>query len=148
MIRKAIKQRRCAGFSMIELLSTVAIMGILSGIAMNVFVNVKSRSSDIIAGEVMETMNLGLKKFNQAAYKITTAADAAETTDEAAVLALLQTRDITIPGTPFVRPNWHPVASEEITDHRIRWAGTTFELLLPGTAGKGLKVDFEAGDYN
>ena len=140
--------RAKAGYSLVELIVTVAVLGILSGIMMRVFVNVKSSSSDIIANEVMETVNLGVKKFDQVGYKITTTADANSTVNEEAIVALLQTRDVTIPGSPFVQPDWDPTGSDDAADYRIRWAGRTFELLKPGTAGHGLRVDFEAGDYN
>jgi hypothetical protein len=112
------------------------------------FSNVKTASSDIIANEMVEVVNLGTKKFNQIAYKITTASDRDAATDEAAILVLLQTRDITIPGSPFVRPNWSPVASDSEEDYRIEWLGRAFVLLKPGEPGHGLKVDFEASDYN
>ena len=69
-------------------------------------------------------------------------------TDEDEVLALLQTRDVTFLGSPYVRPDWNPIESTSAGDYRITWAGRTFLLLKPGTSGTGLKVDFEAGDYN
>ena len=142
---KAVRQ---GGFSLVELLVTVAVLGILSGVMISSFSNVKENSSDIIATEVMETSNLGVKKFNQIAYKLTTAADPDSSADELAVMALLQTRDVTIPGSPFVRPNWNPVGSSSSEDYRIQWTGRLFELLKPGVAGHGLKVNFQATDYN
>ena len=136
------------GFSTIELLSTVAVIGILSSIMITVMSNVKDESADVIANEVKETVNLGVKKFSQIGYTIKTASDHNSAADETAILGLLQTRDITLPGSPFVRPDWNPVASSSEDDYRIQWAGRTFELLKPGTAGHGLRVDFEAQDYN
>ncbi len=41
---------------------------------------------------------------------------------------------------------WNPVASSNTQDYRFKWKGTLFILLPPGTAGTGLKVDFNAGD--
>ena len=140
--------QRSLGFSVIELLSTVAVIGILSAIMIKVITGVKESSSDIVAGEVTETVNLGVKKFSQIAYNITTATDHDSADDETAILGLLQTRDVTIPGSPFVRPDWNPSTSSSEEDYRIQWAGQTFELLKPGTPGHGLKVDFQAGDYN
>ena len=115
---------------------------------MGAFSNVKESSSDIVATEVMETANLGIKKFNQIAYKITTAADPNSSDDEEAVVALLQTRDVTIPGSPFLRPDWNPQSSDSAEDYRVMWSGRLFQLLKPGVDGHGLKVDFEATDYN
>ncbi|MFT4549509.1 MAG: hypothetical protein ACI9UA_000581 [Pseudoalteromonas tetraodonis] len=133
---------------MVELLMTVAIIGIISAIMLPQFTKVKKGSSKIIANEMVEVVNLGLKKFNQIAYKVTIAKDNDAATDEAAILVLLQTRDVTIPGSPFVRPDWQPTASDSTEDYRIHWAGRTFTLLKPGIEGHGLKIDFQAADYN
>ena len=107
------------GFSTIELLSTVAVIGILSSIMITVMSNVKDESADVIANEVKETVNLGVKKFSQIGYTIKTASDHNSAADETAILGLLQTRDITLPGSPFVRPDWNPVASSSEDDYRI-----------------------------
>ena len=133
---------------MAEMLSSIAVIGILSGVMISKFSNVKTASSEIIANEMMEAVNLGLKKFNQIDHKITTATNHDSSADEAVVLGLLQTRDNLVPGSPFVRPDWNPVGSDSNEDYRIQWAGKTFQLLKPGTDGHGLKVDFEASDYN
>lgn len=137
-----------AGYSLVEMIVTVAVIGVMTGIMIQVFSNVKESASEVIATEVMETVNLGVKKFAQGNFKIETPADADEATDEATVLGLLQTRDNTVPGTPFVDPRWNPVASSSNEDYRIQWAGEIFVLLTPGTEGSGIKVDFQARDYN
>ena len=139
---------KLAAFSLPEMIVTVAVIGIMSGIMVKVFSNVKRQSSEIIATEVMEAVNLGVKKFSQGNYKITTSADPDSADDEASVLALLQTRDDSVPGTPFVRPDWNPIASSSADDYRLQWGGQIYQLLKPGTAGQGIKVDFQATDYN
>ena len=136
-----------AGFSMAEVLVSVAIIGILAAISLKVFHNVTRQSSDVVATEVMESVNMGVKKFSQCSYEIKTATDADSAADEGVVLGLLQTRDITVPGTPFVRPDWNPVASDSTEDYRLQWQGSYFGLLKPGEVGHGLKIDFEANDY-
>jgi prepilin-type N-terminal cleavage/methylation domain-containing protein len=142
------KMRHRAGFSLAEMIVTIAVIGIMTAIAVKVFVNVKKGSQDILANQVMEAVNLGVKKFAQGNYKITTAADPDSTADEATVLGLLQTRDDSVPGTPFVRPDWDPIASSSEEDYRIQWAGQVYVMLKPGVAGQGIKVNFQATDYN
>ena len=137
-----------AGFSLAEVLATITVMGIMSAIMIKVFSNVKQRSSEIIATELLETVNQGLTKFNQGNYQITTAAVAGSGADEAEIIGLLQTRDVTIPGTPFLRADWAPIASSSAEEYRIRWAGRRFVLLELGEAGTGLKVNFQAEDYD
>jgi len=126
---------------------TIAVMGIMSAIMLQVFSNVRKNARKAIATEMNEAVNLGLKKFVQGNYKITIAADDNKSDDEVAILALLQERDPLIPGTPFVRPDWKPVPSDDVESFRIRWAGQMFALLEPGEAGHGLRVNFQAEDY-
>ena len=110
-----------------------------------IFQTTQTRQPD----HIRVTYNPVTKNFRlKGSYKIEIAADPDATTDEAAVLALLQTRDDTVPGTPFVDPRWSPVASASSEDHRIQWVGEIFVLLKRGVEGSGIKVDFEANDYN
>ena len=137
------------GVSLTELLVVVTVLAIITAIAVPTFSNVHSNSKNVVAGEVMETLNMGLKKHAQVNYEFSLAADNAATDDEFAILRSLQWRDPLDPatGAPFVRPNWNPSASTEAKDYRLRWKGRTFDVLQPGDAGSGIKVDFEAGDY-
>ena len=42
-------------------------------------------------------------------------------------------------------PYWDPVLSSDTEDHRLYYNSKVFELLSPGVAGTGLKVDFDGG---
>jgi type II secretory pathway pseudopilin PulG len=141
--------RHLRGFSLTEVIVLVAISGIMSFVAIVSFRNVKVGTEGGIAREVMETMNLGLKKFAQINYEIALARDDAATTDEFLVLRSLQWRDPVdpTPGSPYVRADLNPTASSNTKDYRIRWNGRVFTLVTPGNAGNGMKVDFQAGDY-
>ena len=134
---------------MTEMVVMIAIVGILSFIAIASFGNSKGATEENIAREVIETMNLGLKKFAQINYEISLARDDAASTDEFLVLRSLQWRDPLdpSPGSPYVRPDLNPVASTDSQSYRIRWNGRLFTLLEPGSAGAGMKIDFQAGDY-
>jgi len=141
--------RRPCGFSLTEVIVTVAITGILSYVAIASFGKARQGSEGSIAREVVETLNLGLKKFAQINYQISLAGDDAASTDEFLVLRSLQWRDPLdpSPGSPYVRPDISPVASSNTKDYRIRWNGRVFTLVTPGSAGSGMKVDFQATDY-
>ena len=45
-----------------------------------------------------------------------------------------------------MKDNWNPATSGSLADYRIQWAGKLFKLISPGTAGTGLKVNFDGGD--
>ena len=38
--------------------------------------------------------------------------------------------------------------SSNIEAYRLRWNGELFHVLEPGTAGSGIKVEFDASDYS
>lgn len=134
---------------MTEVVVMVAIMGILSAIAIASYGGTKKGSEQTVAKELVETLNLGLKKFAQINHEISLAANDAASSDEVLVLRSLQWRDPLdpSPGSPYVRPNFNPVGSSSADDYRVRWNGRVFTLVVPKTAGTGLKVNFQAKDY-
>ncbi len=141
--------RRAAGFSLVELIVTIGVLGVLAALAVVNYGGTLDSSKLVVAKEVAETVNLALKKHAQVNYAFNLAADDAGTTDELAIVRSLQYRNPSdpAPGAPFVRPNWHPVGSSSSEDYRLRWNGKIFVILEPGTAGSGLKVAFRASDY-
>ncbi len=137
------------GFSIMEIVVVVAIAGVLSAIAVAAYSNILDSSRERVGAEVMETLNSGLKKFSQINYQITLAADDATSDDEFLVLRTLQWRDSNdpSPGSPFVKPNYNPVESSDDSDYRLRWNGKLFVIIPKGTAGTGLKLNFQGDDY-
>ena len=61
---------QAGGFSLVEMLATITVIGIMSWIMLKAFTNVRRQSSEIVASELVETVNLGVKKFSQGSYKI------------------------------------------------------------------------------
>jgi len=137
------------GFSLVELIVTVGVLGIITGIAITYYGGTLDSSKRVVAKEMAETLNLGLKKHAQVNYAFNLAANDSSADDETAIVRSLQFHHPTdlVPGAPFVRPNWHPVASNSAEEFRLRWNGRIFLVVEPGTAGTGLKVAFQASDY-
>jgi prepilin-type N-terminal cleavage/methylation domain-containing protein len=139
---------RAHGFSLVEILVVVGILGVLTSIAVVAIPGVLNSSKSSVAQNTLETLNSGLHRFNQTSYELLVPAVPGAGTDELLVLRSLQYRDPLNPivGTPFVRNDWNPAVSGSTQDYRIEWAGNIFRLLSPGTAGTGLKVNFDGAD--
>jgi prepilin-type N-terminal cleavage/methylation domain-containing protein len=140
--------RRLCGFSLIEMLVTVTIIGILAAVAIPVYGHFLLSSKVEVSTNLVETLNSAVHKFNECNYELVYTAVDGTTNDEMAIVRTLQYRNPTNPaiGSPYLRADWSPVSSSNSQDYRIVWGGTLFKLLSPGTSGTGLKVDFEGGD--
>ena len=145
------KERRGdCGFSLVEMIVTVAVLAIITSIAITYFGGTLDASRSVVAEDVATVLNNGLKKHSQVNYEFNLAADNSATDDEIAIVRSLQWRDPSnlIPGAPFVPQNWHPVGNADAGEYRLRWNGTVFTVLEPGIPGSGIKVQFDASDYS
>jgi len=137
------------GFSLVEVIIVVAIIGVLSGIGLTVVGKVTDASRRTIAANLTETLNNATKEFDHAQYSIVSSGENGDALDELHILQTLQWRDpgITIGvAGPFMRTDWNPATSDNTEDYRIVWAGTFWKLVEPGNSGVGLKVNFEVSD--
>ena len=137
------------GFSLPEILTVMAIIGILSALAIPAYNGITTGAQNVEAGDFAESLNRSVLRFNQANWDLPVAASHAATTDEFLVLRSLQYKwpaSSLKPGSPYFSPKYNPVASSDSTKHRIRWTGRTFELLKPGTTGTGLLKTFTGTD--
>ena len=132
---------------MVELLISITVIGILSGIAMVNYKDIFGSSERVVCHDFAEQLNNALKEFQQSAWGITLAADDASTDDETHIVQTLQWKDITVFGTPYFRLDWIPTPSEDTEKYRLRWNGATLELIEPGTTGKGLWFDPEGSQF-
>ena len=141
--------RAIHAFSLAEIIMVVGVTAVIVAVSIPHLGETFGRSQDVVANEVRETLNLALKKHAQVNYEFVLAADDTKSDDEFAILRSLQWRDPSDPatGAPYVRPDWDPSASSNDNDFRLAWTGRIFRVLRPGTAGHGIKVDFEATDY-
>lgn len=131
---------------MAELLVTVAVIGIMAAVGISSMTTVREGSKQGIAQEVASNLNRAVADYSQINWEIDVSVQADET-DEVWILQSLQWRDPTSPslGSPYMNPGWNAEVSSDATDHRIQWNGGAFELINPGAAGTGLRVNFEGG---
>lgn len=140
-----------AGFSMSEIVVTIAILGILATI---VILELGSNYETIrlkLAQEKMEMLNRGLSERAASVKEYTESAAPGATWDESLLLLTLQYRhpddDKAEVNSPYIDPRYRPRTSTSSNDYRLQWNGRRFELLRPGTAGSGLLVEFDGSDY-
>ena len=148
---KMLENRRMnsnGGFSLLEGVATIAILGIITGIAIKVYGGVLGKSEERVALTHVERLNQGLSDYEQLNWRIKRDPIDDSIVDETEVLESLQYRSAAnpAPGSPYIRPDWHPVESADTTTYRIEWKGRHFSLLEPGEAGTGFLIDFEGGD--
>lgn len=139
-------RRRQAGFSLAEVIVVIAIIAVLSGVSVVAFRSMKASAQLAVAQNSLETLNQGIHRFNEANYEIYYSGSPGIT--EMQILRTLQYRNPDNPatGSPYVRPDWNPTVSASTDDYRLVWTGTLYTLAGPGTAGKGLRVDFTGAD--
>ena len=139
--------RGSAAFSLAEIVVVVAIIGVLSAVAIPVYSNLHSASEKAVANDHVEALNRAVTNFSHTCWKFPTAANASSTDDEFAVIRSLQYKfpaNKLKPGSPFFDPSYDPKSSSNSSYLRIRWNGKGFELLDRGQAGTGLR--FESGN--
>lgn len=138
-----------AGFTLLELIVTIGVIGVLTAIAIPLYSGIHEASEKTVAEDHVELLNRAVTNFSQACWKLPTAADPSSTADEITVIRSLQYQFPStnlIPGSPFFDPRYDPPASSDSKYLRIRWNGKSFELLQRGVAGTGLR--FNSGADN
>jgi prepilin-type N-terminal cleavage/methylation domain-containing protein len=123
------------GYSIPELMVVVAVLGILAAIAIPAMVGVLGSSKETTANNNLEYLNQAVWKYGHAGAQIANPAG-----QTAAVLALLKTRDASMPGSPYVESNLSTNVSSDASTYRANWNGTNFELISPETGGTGLNL--------
>lgn len=150
LLPAAAPPRSPLGFSVSELVITIAILGVLAGIVIVGLNGAFGASQETLAKARVEMLNSALHRWAMAYPEMYFPANEVSTNDELYVLRALQYRNpnkekATI-GSPYVQPEYNPGNSSSSEDFRIRWNGRRYELLRPGQEGTGLLMVFDASD--
>lgn len=137
--------------SLVEVMTTVAVLGILSALAVPAYQNILGSAGSTVASNLVETLNGATKKFSHSQWDLAYTPKPTQATDELYVLRTLQWKDPETSGElnpkgPFMTPNWSPATSSSDKDFRAEWTGTSWHLLEPGESGTGLKLALDASD--
>jgi type II secretory pathway pseudopilin PulG len=136
MIRSA-NYQTVQALSLTELLVVVTVITILAAVVIPQMVGLSRPAEQAAAQETMERVNRAINLHEQSQTAITVSPTPGFA-DEMAVLALLQTRDDAIPGSPFLDANLRYPQTSDDTRPRGFWDGEYFRLLTPGEEGSGL----------
>jgi len=139
-----------AAFSITEIVVTIAILGVLAGVAVVAVNGSFSASQEALARERVELLNHALYQFSLQNYEMVFTARNESGADEVFVLRTLQYRHPQETkaklGSPYITPAYNPETSSSTADYRIRWTGKLYELLRPGQTGSGIKMMFDSAD--
>ena len=142
---------RRSAFSLVEMIVVIAIIGILSAIAVPNVGKVVEGSRRGVAENVVQTLNKATREFGHSQWDLRANPVPASGGDELLLLRTLQWRDpITTaelnPPGPFMRTDWNPTTSTSDQDYRAEWTGSSWALREPAEPGAGLKIIFDGKD--
>lgn len=130
----------------------ISVVGILATVAIIQVIGASEGAREVAARQKLETINRAVAAHQESnirdSLEFMLASDGA-VFDELKVLQQLQYRDPVRPsiGSPYMPLNYRPATSSSVDDHRLRWTGSNYVLLMPGQAGSGIKIVFDGSDY-
>jgi len=141
-MKPPIPSPRRAGFTLHEVIVTVALIGVFAAIIIPIYSDVRETSQERIVEDHVEDLNRAVADFSHACWALPTPADNSATTDEFIVLRSLQWKFPAASfkiGSPYFDPRYDPAPSSDTSTYRIRWNGRSFEMIAKGQAGTGLR---------
>ena len=137
------------GFSFIELVVVVAVIGIVSAVAIANYSGLNDSSREVFAKELLERVNNAVHRFSDSNYPMRVHVFS-DGSDSSWVIQTLQYRKPVNPaiGSPYLPNNWSPEISTDVKDYRLVWADKLFKLVEPGDMGVGVKVDFNGASIS
>ncbi len=124
------------GYSIPELVVTVAVIALVASIALSHFGSIREASSTSIGSENLAILNAAVLTYNTANRELARPAGS-----EMTVVTLLQTRDTGLPGSPYLDQNLNFSTTSDKKRTRGVWNGRFFELREAGIDGTGLDLE-------
>lgn len=136
-----ILRRKAAGFSLMEVVVVIAIIGVMGAIAVPIMSNQLAAASQRTASRNLNLLNAAVIAFNQGNWELVLT-NTSGSTDELAIFDSLRFRDAVnpTPGSPYLPPNATFNASSATSTYRAVWNGRMFELVSLGASGTGLDL--------
>lgn len=122
-------------FSLAEILVTIAVLAIIAAVAVPMVGGTLASSKAGVAQRNLNVLNGAVVHYNQSVQELTNSSG-----DHSGVIALLRTRDTSVPGSPFVPDNWTVNVVSATNSFRGSWNGRAFAFLVPGVAGSGVDL--------
>lgn len=123
------------GFSLVELIVTIAVLGVLSVIAIPIMSGVLETSQTEVAQRNLNLLNGAVINYNQSVNQLTNSSGS-----DSAVVELLKTRDASVPGTPFLPDHFANVTTSDTNAYRAVWNTRVFEMVSKGESGSGIDL--------
>lgn len=136
-----------AAFSLTEILVVIAAIAILAGVALPVVTGVRESAERETAERNLNLLNGAVVAYNNVNRELSpgTAPTGADGSDEEAVAKRLQTRDSSLPGSPYLQAGLTLGTTASNDRYRAAWNGRFFRLLAPGEAGVGIDLQNVSG---
>jgi prepilin-type N-terminal cleavage/methylation domain-containing protein len=128
------------GFTLAELLITLAIMGVLSALAISKFGYLLPAVRQGTSADSAGLLNRAVEHYDQVNSQISVPVSS-DTSDEVAVVALLKARNPAAPGSPYIAADFTVVSTSSTDKVRLYWTGKFFKTIPEGTPGIGIAVD-------